>query len=195
MFVRNQQTETAFAAPQPAVPQPHPAVPPRGATRNRAYSIIGADLVVKGTLFSAGEVQLDGKLEGDIRASGIIVGETAIIVGDVYAEEATIRGHVEGNISARKTQLCSTCHVEGNILHEALSIEIGAFFEGNCRHSENPLANATENVATAERKFSAPLQSIVELHRPQASAPTTRASRIFDRWRARAAAVANHSAL
>jgi cytoskeletal protein CcmA (bactofilin family) len=46
--------------------------------------------------------------------------------------------------------------VEGNILHEALAVEIGAYFEGNCRHSDNPLANAPENVAAIERRPPAP---------------------------------------
>jgi len=193
MFGKKMKTETAFAAPQrdapqpqlrqPTAPQAQPAVPqaqptvqqappavPRGATRNRSCSIISADLIVKGTLFSAGDVQLDGRLEGDIRANGLVVGETAIIVGHVYAEEAIIRGCIEGNISARKTHLHSTCRVEGNLLHETLSVEIGAFFEGNCCPSKDPLADATENVATVERKPSAPLQSIVELDRPQANA-------------------------
>jgi cytoskeletal protein CcmA (bactofilin family) len=31
--------------------------------------------------------------------------------------------------------------VEGDILHEAIAVETGAFFEGNCRHSDNPLAD------------------------------------------------------
>jgi hypothetical protein len=44
-----------------------------------------------------------------------------------------------GRIRARKVQLASTSHVEGDILHEAFSVEAGAFFEGNCRHSDNPL--------------------------------------------------------
>ena len=104
-----------------------------------------------------------GAVDGDIRAGGLVIGEKATIVGDVYADEAVIRGRVEGGISARKVQLCSTCHVEGNILHEALSVEIGAYFEGNCRHSENPLANAPENVAATERRQAAAA--------PQAAAP------------------------
>ncbi len=36
--------------------------------------------------------------------------------------------------------MCATSHVEGNILHEAFAVETGAFFEGNCRHADNPLA-------------------------------------------------------
>jgi cytoskeletal protein CcmA (bactofilin family) len=59
----------------------------------------------------------------------------------VAAEEVTVRGRVQGSIRARKVLLASTCHVEGDILHEAFSVETGAFFEGNCRHADNPLAN------------------------------------------------------
>jgi len=105
-------------------------------------------LIVRGTLISAGDVQIDGKVDGDIRASGLVIGEKAVISGDVYAEEAVVRGRVEGSIRARKVQLCASCHVEGNILHEALSMESGAFFEGNCRHSDNPLADAPEAIPT-----------------------------------------------
>jgi hypothetical protein len=76
----------------------------------------------------------------------------------------------QGSISARKVQLCATCHVEGNILHEALSVEIGAYFEGNCRHSDNPLANAPENIAAAERRAT-PAQGVHSQPRPQPSAP------------------------
>src|SRR5215470_5660363 len=169
MFVKSKEPETPVAPPPPQAAQQQPKRPPG---RNGVPSIISADLIVRGTLFSAGDVQIDGKVDGDIRAGGLVIGEKAIIVGDVYAEEAVVRGRVEGSISARKVQLCATCRVEGNILHEALSVEIGAFFEGNCRHSDNPLANAPENIAAAERKaptHSAPAPAIPP--RPQAAAP------------------------
>jgi len=48
--------------------------------------------------------------------------------------------------------LAATCHVEGNILHEAFAVEAGAFFEGNCRHSDNPLAEEPQRTTVAERK-------------------------------------------
>jgi cytoskeletal protein CcmA (bactofilin family) len=148
MFSKSKETE--------ASPVPPPAAPPAAAKRPPRHggvpSIISAELIVRGTLISAGDVQIDGKVDGDIRASGLVIGEKAIITGDVYAEEAIVRGRVEGSIRAHKVQLCASCHVEGNILHEALSMESGAFFEGNCRHSDNPLADAPEaTVAPASR--------------------------------------------
>lgn len=150
------QPQQPSAAAPAAATAASSAQPKRAGLRNGTPSIISADLIVRGALFSAGDVQIDGRVDGDIRAGGLIVGEKAVIVGDVYAEEIVVRGRVEGGISARKVSLQSTCHVEGNILHEALSVEIGAYFEGNCRHSDNPLANAPENVAAIERRPGTP---------------------------------------
>jgi cytoskeletal protein CcmA (bactofilin family) len=119
-----------------------------------APSIISADLVVHGTLTSSGDIQIDGKVEGNVNSSGLVIGDKAYIQGDVMAEDVTIRGRVKGAIRARKVLLASTCHVEGDILHEAFAVETGAFFEGNCRHADNPLA--TDNTRSSALSNSAP---------------------------------------
>jgi cytoskeletal protein CcmA (bactofilin family) len=106
-----------------------------------APSIISGDLVVTGTLTSSGDIQIDGKVEGNVNSAGLVIGDKACIEGDVMAEDVTVRGCVKGSIRARKILLASTCHVEGDILHEAFAVETGAFFEGNCRHADNPLAD------------------------------------------------------
>lgn len=180
VFVKNRQAQTEFAALQSAgapaeraAPPPEPVNPLRSASRNRERSILSADLVVKGTLIAAGDVQLEGKLEGDVRARGLIVGETATIIGDIYAEEATIRGRIEGNIGASKIQLCSTCHVEGNLLPSALSIELGAYFEGNCRHPVEELKQTIEDLPPPEHEAYAPVQSLTEESAASLAAPSS----------------------
>jgi cytoskeletal protein CcmA (bactofilin family) len=123
---------------------PAPLVPAAGAKRNRPHSaptIISADMVITGTLASGGDVQIDGQVEGDVRCIGLVIGDKAEVQGEIYAEDVTIRGKVVGRIRARKVTLAATSHVEGDILHEAFSVEAGAFFEGNCRHSDNPLGD------------------------------------------------------
>ena len=132
MFTKNKEADIAVVQQTPS----------KRTNRNNVPSIISADLTVVGTLISSGDLQVDGRIEGDIRAGALVIGEEASIQGDVYAEDATIRGRVEGGIRAKKVQLCATSHVEGDILHEALAMEAGAFFEGNCRHSDNPLSDA-----------------------------------------------------
>ena len=139
MFSRNKPPE-----PTPSLPQQ------KRSTRGQAPSIISSDLVVKGTLVSTGDIQIDGRVEGDVRSAALVIGDNAHIEGEVMAEEATIRGHVVGRIRARKVQLCTTAHVEGDILHEALAVETGAYFQGNCRHSENPLSDGADELKKTE---------------------------------------------
>ncbi|HKB96377.1 MAG TPA: polymer-forming cytoskeletal protein [Rhizomicrobium sp.] len=131
------------APPPPATP-----VSPAPAKRARALSapsIISADMAISGSLRSTGDIQIDGRMEGDVHSIGLVIGDKAEIHGEVFAEEVTVRGKVVGRIRARKVLLATTSHVEGDILHEALAIETGAFFEGNCRHSDNPLDNPLDN--------------------------------------------------
>jgi cytoskeletal protein CcmA (bactofilin family) len=127
----------------PAAPSilPAPLAPPKKLNRSTAPSIISADLTVTGTLVSNGDIQIDGIVEGDVRSPGLVIGEKAQIQGEILAEELTVRGKVVGRIRARKVLLSATAHVEGDILHEAFAVEAGAFFEGNCRHSDNPLGD------------------------------------------------------
>jgi cytoskeletal protein CcmA (bactofilin family) len=146
MFSSKSKDKAVESAPAPMASPP----PAKRAPRSSAPSIISADLTINGTLNSTGDVQIDGRVEGDVHSTGLVIGEKALIHGEVYAEDVTVRGRVQGNIRARKVLLCSTCNVEGNILHEAFAVEAGAFFQGNCRHSDNPLA---EEVIRAAPEF------------------------------------------
>src|SRR5436305_14032605 len=160
-------TKTKDATPEPttasaaATPPVSPAAQPQAQAQQKrtgarpAPSIISADVVVTGTLSSTGDMQVDGRVEGDVHSAALVVGEKAIIQGEVIADEVTVRGRVEGSIRARKILLCSTCHVEGNILHEAFAVEAGAFFEGNCRHSDNPMADENARKLPAYERKSA----------------------------------------
>ena len=105
-------------------------------------SLISADVVMNGNINSAGEVQFDGTLDGDIKAGSLIIGEKASVKGEVICELVTVRGRVEGAIRAKSVSLASTAHIEGDILHSSLSVETGAHFEGNCRHSDDPLSES-----------------------------------------------------
>jgi cytoskeletal protein CcmA (bactofilin family) len=135
----------------PSPPQPAMTISPVPAKRTRALSapsIISADMTISGTLNSTGDIQVDGRVEGDVRSIGLVIGDKAEIHGEIYAEDVTVRGKVVGRIRARKVLLAATSHVQGDILHEALAVESGAFFEGNCRHSDNPLGDNPLGSAT-----------------------------------------------
>src|SRR5271166_4719229 len=67
-----------------------------------APSIISGDLIVSGTLTSTGDIQIDGRVDGDVHSSGLVIGEKALIHGEIMADDVTIRGKVQGGIRARK---------------------------------------------------------------------------------------------
>jgi cytoskeletal protein CcmA (bactofilin family) len=131
-----------------------PAPAPKRTRALSAPSIISTDMVINGSISSTGDIQIDGRVEGDVRSTGLVIGDKAEINGEVLAEDVTVRGKVTGRIRARKVLLAATCHVEGDILHEAFAVESGAFFEGNCRHSDNPLGDSqqSENRLTVQRQ-------------------------------------------
>jgi cytoskeletal protein CcmA (bactofilin family) len=143
--------------PLSTLPGPVTAPAARRPARSSAPSILSTDTQITGSLVSSGDMQVDGRIEGDIHSIGLVIGEKAEIHGEIFAEDVTVRGRVTGRIRARKVLLCATSHVEGDILHEAFAVESGAFFEGNCRHSDDPLGEgASKTVAAAPLTQPAP---------------------------------------
>ena len=109
------------------------AGPARSAERPVAPSIISTDLQINGDLISAGEIQVDGTIRGDIQAKILMIGEPALVEGEVVAETLTVFGTIKGQIKARSVSLAKSAEVTGDILHQDLSIEKGAFLEGHCK--------------------------------------------------------------
>jgi cytoskeletal protein CcmA (bactofilin family) len=109
-------------------------------------SVIGAEVTVTGTLICTGDVSVDGTVRGDIRSMGtVLVSEGGKIFGNLYAARATIRGSVEGGVHATNVQLGSSSRVKGDVVQARIAVEDGAFFDGTCRHAENPLADAPKS--------------------------------------------------
>ncbi len=144
MFSKNKNNNSNQSAPASSAAASQSS---RKASRS-APSLISADVVLSGNITAGGDMQVDGTVEGDIQTNSLTVGDKASIQGEIVADEVIVRGRIIGSIRARRVQLCSTCHVEGNILHEALAVETGAFFEGNCRHSSDPMSEGTKSSAS-----------------------------------------------
>lgn len=114
-------------------------------------SILSTDLKVIGDVDCAGEIQIDGTVEGDIRSDVLVVGETAQVNGEIYADTVRVHGYVTGQIKARSVSLAKTAHVLGGILHESLAIEQGAFLEGHCRRIEGGTGNVKDSGSGVDR--------------------------------------------
>lgn len=114
----------------------------------QATSSIGAGMSIVGTVECNGPAQIFGRIEGQIRASDLLIGEGAQVEGDVVAQEVTICGSVTGTIRAVRVRLQGGGAVTGDIFHKSLSIDEDSLFEGSSRRVANP----TEAPANADAR-------------------------------------------
>jgi cytoskeletal protein CcmA (bactofilin family) len=108
------------------------------APKPETVSSIGAGMSIVGQVVCTGQARIFGRVEGELRVSDLLLGESSQVEGDVIAQEVTVRGHVKGTIRAVRVRLEDGSTVEGDIFHRSLSIEEGALFEGSSRRVENP---------------------------------------------------------
>jgi cytoskeletal protein CcmA (bactofilin family) len=100
-----------------------------------SISRISAGTVIKGEILSPTDIRIDGSFEGRVQSKGrVVVGESAIIKGDIVCENIDLWGKVEGNLFVKDTlSLKDGCVVSGNLHVRRLSVELGATFNGNCK--------------------------------------------------------------
>ena len=110
-------------------------------------SIISPDLKIIGDLKSSGDIQIDGRVEGDINSRLLTVGEQATVEGCIVAETVRISGTVLGQVRAKTVHLDKKARVTGDITHEILTMEAGAFFEGQIRRMEKTSGASSAKVA------------------------------------------------
>ena len=101
-------------------------------TTPAGYSVLDAQMVVRGDLESDGMLRIDGRLEGNIkRASVVVLGEHATIVGNVAAREMVLGGTITGNVVAeQRVEVEATAVVEGDIEADAILIHEGGAVRG-----------------------------------------------------------------
>lgn len=100
-----------------------------------SISRISAGTVIKGEILSPGDIRIDGTFEGKLQSKGrVVIGETAVIKGDIFCDNIDLWGKVEGNLYVKDTlALKEGCTANGNLHIKRLSVELGAVFNGNCK--------------------------------------------------------------
>jgi cytoskeletal protein CcmA (bactofilin family) len=150
MFSKSKISEPGPAAQPAPPPQPAP-VPglaadyrPQAPKAKPPASILSSDLQIKGNIRTTGDIQVEGQVEGDIRAHLLTVGEGATVKGELVADDVVINGRIVGRVRGLKVRLTSTARVEGDIIHKTIAIESGAHFEGSVQRQDDPLNAATK---------------------------------------------------
>ncbi len=94
------------------------------------FSVIGADVTIRGNIEATVDLHVDGKVIGDITCASLVQGESSRIEGEIKAESARLSGEVSGKIEARDLVVLKSARVDGDVSYETLTIEQGANVEG-----------------------------------------------------------------
>jgi len=95
-------------------------------------SIISQGTHIVGDIITDGEVQVDGKVEGNIDCQSLIVADTGEVTGKVISQSIVLHGALTGTVQGKSVSLSSTARMTGDVTHETLTIETGAHFKGQC---------------------------------------------------------------
>ena len=126
-----------------------------------AKTIIAEDVEVTGTIKCASNIQIDGKLNGDLNCVGnALIGNTATIKGNISVDCVTVLGQINGNITAKdKIDLKSSANITGDIRSRRLTIEDGVTFVG--KSEVNPASPTSASRPFSAGELSSPAHDIL----------------------------------
>jgi cytoskeletal protein CcmA (bactofilin family) len=139
MWTKETQSEVPGLSPSkdsrtPGAPVNAPAVNRTSSPTARTLACLGSTIVVKGEITSDEDLQIDGKVEGNISLRGhrLTVGRTAQLNSEITAREVVVYGNASGNLRARdRVEIKKDGQVIGDITTTRISIEDGAYFKGH----------------------------------------------------------------
>ena len=108
--------------------------------RGTIPSIISEGSEFKGNIKTSGEIQIDGVLNGNVRAKQVVVGKTGNVHGNITANFLRICGKIEGEIRAETLEIVSSASVKGNVYKKTISMEAGSKIIGNINELEGATA-------------------------------------------------------
>jgi len=161
MWTGKQQSDPSNSsqAPAPGL-QTTPANPNVGLRASapvvRNTSVLGAGLLINGTVSGDEDLHIDGKVEGPISLHGhrLTSGRTSELKSEISAREVIVYGKVEGNIRTQdRTEIKKDGSVVGNIVTARIVIEDGAYFKGRIE-IERSNSRSSQEVESAEETVS-----------------------------------------
>ena len=100
-----------------------------------SQSIIGKGAIFKGKISNASTIEINGRVEADIKSEKVTVGKNANLEGSISSELVVISGNYQGKIKADSVWLTDTSVITGEINYKSLQMDRGAAL--NCRVVHN----------------------------------------------------------
>ena len=100
-----------------------------------SQSIIGKGAIFKGKISNASSIEINGRVEADIKSEKVTVGKNANLEGSISSELVVISGNYQGKIKADSVWVTDTSVITGEINYKSLQMDRGAAL--NCKIIHN----------------------------------------------------------
>lgn len=117
------------------------------------HTLISRATKVVGDLYFTGELQLEGKVTGNIIAENekdakLVIADTGVVEGEVRAPVVILSGKVQGNIySTKHLELAAKGNVIGTVHYHSIEMVKGAQVNGSMINTQQQTASALEIAA------------------------------------------------
>ena len=119
VFKKNRETKKVYAAE---------------IIRKEPPSIISADLHIVGDLEGDGEIQVEGRVDGNIRCESLTIGITGRVEGKIVVNTLRVFGTITGTVRAHTVSMMENARMIGDVAHQKIEIRAGALVDGLYKH-------------------------------------------------------------
>lgn len=120
-----------------------------GGEERGQVSMIGSDVTVTGNIEATDDLVIEGRVNGDVKCSTLIIGESGHVVGNVNTDRLRLSGQIEGTVTTGDLAVESGARISGEIAYSRMRVASGGVIEGQITHhpEENLRSDATEQRA------------------------------------------------
>ena len=117
-------------------------------------TMIAENTSVQGNIRFAGELVVNGRVEGDVYGEGdkatLTISESGAVVGQIEASTVIVNGRVEGDVRCLgKLELAERAHLTGNVTYRVIEMRLGAVLEGQLVRSDTGAGKEAERAVSA----------------------------------------------
>jgi cytoskeletal protein CcmA (bactofilin family) len=120
------------------------------------FSVLGADVAIKGNIEASADLHVDGTVEGDLTCTSLVQGESSLIEGSITSDTARVAGTIKGTITVRELVILKSARIDGDVHYETLTIEQGANVNGRFAPDAAKGAKPAAAAPAAPPKLQAP---------------------------------------
>jgi cytoskeletal protein CcmA (bactofilin family) len=123
---------------------------------NTIDTLVGVKTELKGDIVFSGGLRVDGKVRGNITASGegnstLVLSEHAVVTGNITVPHMIVNGKIKGNVFAsERLELQSKAEITGDVSYKVLEIAAGACVNGALKREGDKGAVVTRLKTAAE---------------------------------------------